>query len=30
MHTITLSKQELTDFREAFPAHLDADDFTLN
>ncbi len=30
LHTITLSKQELTDFREAFPAHLDADDFTLN
>jgi omega-amidase len=30
VHTITLSKQELTDFREAFPAHLDADDFTLN
>ncbi|PKV66927.1 amidohydrolase [Pontibacter ramchanderi] len=30
IHTIALSKQELTDFREAFPAHLDADDFTLN
>lgn len=30
IHTITLSKQELTDFREAFPAHLDADDFTLS
>ncbi|PVY44105.1 amidohydrolase [Pontibacter virosus] len=30
VHTITLTKQELTDFREAFPAHLDADDFTLN
>jgi omega-amidase len=30
IHTITLSKQELTDFRETFPAHLDADDFTLN
>jgi omega-amidase len=30
VHTITLNKQELTDFREAFPAHLDADDFTLN
>jgi omega-amidase len=30
VHTIILSKQELTDFREAFPAHLDADDFTLN
>ncbi|WP_299705535.1 amidohydrolase [uncultured Pontibacter sp.] len=30
VHTITLSKQGLTDFREAFPAHLDADDFTLN
>jgi omega-amidase len=30
IHTITLSKQELDDFREAFPAHLDADDFTLN
>ncbi len=28
--TITLNKQELTDFREAFPAHLDADAFTLN
>jgi omega-amidase len=30
MHTITLSKQELDDFREAFPAHLDADSFTLD
>lgn len=30
IHTVTLSKQELLDFREAFPAHLDADDFTLN
>ncbi|MBF8964274.1 amidohydrolase [Pontibacter sp. FD36] len=30
IHTITLNKKELTDFREAFPAHLDADDFTLN
>ncbi|MDX5422155.1 MAG: amidohydrolase [Hymenobacteraceae bacterium] len=30
VHTITLSKEELTEFREAFPAHLDADDFTLN
>lgn len=30
VHTITLSKQELTDFRQAFPAHLDADHFTLN
>lgn len=30
IHTITLSKQELTEFREAFPAHLDADNFTLN
>jgi omega-amidase len=29
VHTITLSKQELTDFREAFPAHLDADAFDL-
>ncbi|MBD1398105.1 amidohydrolase [Pontibacter sp. JH31] len=29
VHTVTLSRQELTDFREAFPAHLDADDFTL-
>ena len=29
IHTITLSKQELLDFREVFPAHLDADDFTL-
>ena len=27
--TITLSRQELLDFREAFPAHLDADEFTL-
>jgi omega-amidase len=30
IHTVTLSQQELTEFREAFPAHLDADDFTLN
>ncbi|WP_299984447.1 amidohydrolase [uncultured Pontibacter sp.] len=30
IHTITLNKKELTDFREAFPAHLDADDFTLS
>ena len=29
IHTITLNKQELEDFREAFPAHLDADDFEL-
>lgn len=29
VHTITLNKQELTDFREAFPAHLDADAFDL-
>jgi omega-amidase len=29
IHTLTLSKQELTDFREAFPAHLDADAFRL-
>lgn len=29
IHTITLSKQELTDFREAFPAHMDADGFQL-
>lgn len=29
IHTITLSKQELTDFRESFPAHLDADAFSL-
>ncbi|MFT2009118.1 amidohydrolase [Pontibacter sp. 13R65] len=27
--TLTLSKQELTDFREKFPAHLDADAFSL-
>ncbi|AKD02586.1 amidohydrolase [Pontibacter korlensis] len=30
IHTITLSKKELVDFREAFPAHLDADTFSLN
>jgi omega-amidase len=30
IHTITLSKQELLDFREVFPAHLDADTFVLN
>ncbi|WP_018476653.1 amidohydrolase [Pontibacter roseus] len=29
IHTITLSRQELVDFRESFPAHLDADAFTL-
>jgi omega-amidase len=29
IHTITLSKQELLEFREAFPAHLDADEFEL-
>ncbi|MFD2513048.1 amidohydrolase [Pontibacter locisalis] len=29
IHTITLSKKELKDFREAFPAHLDADAFSL-
>ena len=29
IHTITLSKKELEDFREAFPAHLDADAFNL-
>lgn len=29
IHTLTLSKQQLTDFREAFPAHLDADAFRL-
>ncbi|MBC5774276.1 amidohydrolase [Pontibacter sp. KCTC 32443] len=29
VHTITLSKQELLDFRDVFPAHLDADDFEL-
>ncbi|MFD3001385.1 amidohydrolase [Pontibacter toksunensis] len=29
IHTLSLSKQELTDFREAFPAHLDADAFRL-
>lgn len=29
IHTITLSKKELEDFREAFPAHLDADAFSL-
>jgi predicted amidohydrolase len=30
IHTLTLSKQELTDFREAFPAHMDADAFSLS
>ncbi|MCC9168785.1 amidohydrolase [Pontibacter harenae] len=29
IHTLTLSKKELVEFREAFPAHLDADDFTI-
>ncbi|WP_299759071.1 amidohydrolase [uncultured Pontibacter sp.] len=29
IHTLTLSKKELEDFREAFPAHLDADRFSL-
>ncbi|OKL41068.1 amidohydrolase [Pontibacter flavimaris] len=29
IHTVTLRKQELEDFREAFPAHLDADRFHL-
>lgn len=29
VHTIRLSKQELQDFREIFPAHLDADAFSL-
>ena len=29
IHTVTLSKKELEDFREAFPAHLDADRFSL-
>ncbi|MCJ8165489.1 amidohydrolase [Pontibacter sp. E15-1] len=29
IHTLTLRKQELVDFREAFPAHLDADGFKL-
>lgn len=27
IHTLVLNKQELEDFREAFPAHLDADTF---
>ncbi|GHA66770.1 amidohydrolase [Pontibacter akesuensis] len=30
IHTLTLSKKELEDFREVFPAHLDADAFSLN
>lgn len=29
IHTITLSKKELLAFRESFPAHLDADSFSL-
>lgn len=29
IHTVTLSRQELMEFREAFPAHLDADDFSV-
>ncbi|QCR23745.1 amidohydrolase [Pontibacter sp. SGAir0037] len=29
IHTVTLSWQELKSFREAFPVHLDADDFTM-
>ncbi|WP_114783882.1 amidohydrolase [Botryobacter ruber] len=29
IHTLALSPQELTDFRAAFPAHLDADAFTV-
>jgi predicted amidohydrolase len=28
-HTLTLNKEELTDFRAAFPAFMDADDFTI-
>jgi predicted amidohydrolase len=30
IHTLTLSRQELFDFREAFPAHMDADTFSLS
>ncbi|WP_439881143.1 amidohydrolase [Pontibacter sp. MBLB2868] len=30
VHTVRLSKKELEDFREAFPAHLDADLFSLD
>jgi len=30
IHTLTLSRQELTSFREAFPAHRDADAFNLS
>lgn len=29
IHTITLSKDELTEFRTKFPAHLDADEFEI-
>ena len=29
IHTITLSKQELIEYRDSFPAHLDADAFML-
>ncbi len=29
IHTLTLSGQELQEFRKAFPAHLDADDFSI-
>ncbi|PRY09857.1 putative amidohydrolase [Pontibacter ummariensis] len=29
IHTLKLNKQELENFREAFPAHLDADPFSL-
>jgi len=30
VHTITLSKKLLTDYRQVFPAHLDADSFYLD
>ena len=29
-HTATLDAVALKDYRDAFPVHLDADDFTLN
>lgn len=30
LHTETLSRNMLDSFREKFPAHLDADDFSIN
>jgi predicted amidohydrolase len=30
LETVTFSAQELTSYRERFPAHMDADEFSLN